>query len=72
MSLLSFNFLGRCVHKTGVTPMMSIHGKVTNVVLSNTNITIIITRSYAALRAADLDWIVGPKYSLGGGQGRNK
>ena len=46
------------------------------------------TRSYAALRAADLDWIVGPGYSLGrvhqkryrrgvttdlgGGQGRNK
>ena len=24
------------------------------------------TRSYAALRAADLDWIVGPGYSLGG------
>ena len=26
----------------------------------------ILTRSYAALRAADLDWIVGPGYSLGG------
>ena len=26
---------------------------------------IIITRSYAALRAADLEWIVGPGYSLG-------
>ena len=26
---------------------------------------ICITRSYAALRAADLDWIVGPRYSLG-------
>ena len=25
-----------------------------------------ITRSYAALQAADLDWIVGPGYSLGG------
>ena len=25
-----------------------------------------ITRSYPALRAADLDWIVGPGYSLGG------
>ena len=25
-----------------------------------------ITRSYAALRAADLDWIVGPGYSPGG------
>ena len=24
------------------------------------------TRSYAALRAADLEWIVGPGYSLGG------
>merc|ERR1712004_196875 len=24
------------------------------------------TRSYAALRAADLDWIVGPGYSSGG------
>ena len=24
-----------------------------------------LTRSYAALRAADLDWIVGPGYSLG-------
>ena len=46
-----------------------------------------ITRSYAALRAADLDWVIGPGYSsggnkqkrdwrgvkndLGGGQGRN-
>ena len=44
------------------------------------------TRSCAALRAADLDWMVGPEYSLGGyslgilncweedhsGQGRNK
>ena len=29
------------------------------------NIIIIITRSYAALRAADLDWIVGPGYSWG-------
>ena len=28
----------------------------------------VCTRSYAALRAADLDWIVGPEYSLG----RNK
>ena len=27
---------------------------------------IITTRSYAALRAADLDWIVGPEYSSGG------
>ena len=26
-------------------------------------INIIITRSYAALRAVDLDWIVGPGYS---------
>ena len=24
------------------------------------------TRSYAALQAADLDWIIGPGYSLGG------
>ena len=24
------------------------------------------TRAYAALRAADLEWIVGPGYSLGG------
>ena len=31
--------------------------------ISNMNIS--ITRSYAALRAADLDWIVGPGYSLG-------
>ena len=28
-------------------------------------LVIIKTRSYAALRAADLDWIVGPGYSLG-------
>ena len=28
-------------------------------------IYIIYTRSYATLRAADLDWIVGPGYSLG-------
>ena len=28
--------------------------------------TIYFTRSCAALRAADLDWIVGPEYSLGG------
>ena len=27
---------------------------------------LIYTRSYAALRAADLDWIVGPGYSPGG------
>ena len=26
----------------------------------------IVTRSCAVLRAADLDWIVGPEYSLGG------
>ena len=26
----------------------------------------VITRSCAALRAADLDWIVRPEYSLGG------
>ena len=26
---------------------------------------LLYTRSYAALRAADLDWIVGPGYSLG-------
>ena len=29
-------------------------------------VIIIITRSYAALWAADLDWIIGPGYSLGG------
>ena len=29
-------------------------------------ITVIGTRSYAALRAADLGWIVGPGYNLGG------
>ena len=28
-------------------------------------IIIITTRSYAALRAADLDWIIRPGYSLG-------
>ena len=33
-----------------------------NIILSN---IIIITRSYTALRAADLDWIVRPGYSLG-------
>ena len=27
---------------------------------------LIDTRSYAALRAADLDWIIGPGYSSGG------
>ena len=27
---------------------------------------LIFTRSYAALRAADLDWIIGPGYSLSG------
>ena len=30
------------------------------------NLTIYYTRSYAALRAADLDWIIGPGYSSGG------
>ena len=30
------------------------------------NSKIYSTRSVAALRAADLDWIVGPGYSLGG------
>ena len=29
------------------------------------SVTFLFTRSYAALRAADLDWIVGPGYSLG-------
>ena len=28
-------------------------------------VVFVVTRSYAALRAADLDWIVGPGYSLG-------
>ena len=32
----------------------------------NTIFSISITRSYAALRAADLDWIIGPGYSSGG------
>ena len=31
---------------------------------ANRIIIIIITRSYAALQAADLDWIVGPGYSF--------
>ena len=31
-----------------------------------TNHYFVDTRSYAALRAADLDWIVGQGYSLGG------
>ena len=35
-------------------------------VVSTFIIIIIVTRSYAALRAADLEWIVGPGYSLGG------
>ena len=29
------------------------------------SLAVIVTRSYAALRAADLDWIVGPGYSWG-------
>ena len=29
-------------------------------------VNICFTRSYAALRAADLDWIIGPGYSSGG------
>ena len=38
-----------------------------------TDIIINITRFYAALRAADLDWIVGPEHSLGRKEeGRNK
>ena len=37
-----------------------------NIILFIIMILMIITRSYAALRAADLDWIVGPEYSLGG------
>ena len=32
----------------------------------NTISTFDTTRSYAALRAADLDWIIGPGYSSGG------
>ena len=30
------------------------------------HVLFVTTRSYAALRAADLDWIIGPGYSLGG------
>ena len=30
------------------------------------HLDILYTRSYAALRAADLEWIVGPGYILGG------
>ena len=37
-----------------------IQGKSTNIEFFS------FTRSYAALRAADLDWIIGPGYSLGG------
>ena len=29
-------------------------------------VIVMITRSYAALRPTDLDWIVGPGYSSGG------
>ena len=36
------------------------------VMVKTTMVAIIVTRSFAALRAADLDWIVGPGYSLGG------
>ena len=36
------------------------------IMMMETMIIIIITRSYAALRAADLDRIVGPGYSPGG------
>ena len=37
------------------------------VIYSNRDLVVlfVFTRSYAALRAADLDWIVGPGYSLG-------
>ena len=31
----------------------------------DTQVLFFYTRSYAALRAADLDWIVGPGYSSG-------
>ena len=44
--------------------------------LQNYSVSSHNTRSCAALRAADLDWIVGPECSLGGKeegvQGRNK
>ena len=35
-------------------------------VLVSSSAFVCSTRSYAALRAADLSWIVGPGYSLGG------
>ena len=50
-------------------PMVAHHGAVhhnEHLAVIVKNITIITTRSYAALRAADLGWIVGPGYSLGG------
>ena len=39
---------------------------IVNTVITVIAIVITVTRSYAALRAADLDWIVGPGYSPGG------
>ena len=55
--------------KPAVDPGLIQDGEIVN----NIIITIIsLTRSYAALRAADLDWIVGPGYSLGRGHSGEK
>ena len=44
--------------------LMTMMTKTTMMIITMTSIT--ITRSYAALWAADLDWIVPPGYSSGG------
>ena len=44
--------------------LMTMMTKTTMMIITMTSIT--ITRSYAALWAADLGWIIGPGYSLGG------
>ena len=41
-------------------------GSIEMVTMINAALLVYVTRSYAALRAADLDWIIGPGYSLSG------
>ena len=41
-------------------------GSIEMVTMINAALLVYVTRSYAALRATDLDWIIGPGYSLSG------
>ena len=60
------SFTSYLMHKTLLNKLFGVLNVTQNILKMHGVCRFVTTRSYAALRAADLDWIIRPGESLGG------